>query len=150
MSRGRGRPPGILLDEAGAIARRRGGVIRIPGGRSDDFDLIIIEEFRNVFVRCRSSATNLCHMTEILRRYDRDIARMSRMPRSKNAVCEFWLRQPRGKWLFCLVTHAGIEEIPADGTLVYRPVQPVLAGDSPAGTVECPRGKMGFTSEEGE
>ena len=150
MSRGRGRPPGILLDEAVAIARRRGGVIRIPGGRSDDFDLIIIEEFRNVFVRCRSSATNLCHMTEILRRYDRDIARLSRMPRSKNAVCEFWLRQPRGKWLFYLVTHEGIEEIPVDGTLVYRPVQPVLAGDSASGTEECSRGKIGFNPKEGE
>jgi hypothetical protein len=42
-----------MFEEAAAIAAGRGAVIPVPGWRSDTFDLIICEEFRNVLVRFR-------------------------------------------------------------------------------------------------
>jgi hypothetical protein len=139
MSRGRGRPPHLMLDEAEEIARKRGAVMMVAGGRSDSFDIIICEEHRNVFVRCRGSATPLSDVFEIIRRYDRDISRIISMPLTKVMAWEFWLREPRGKWRFFLVTHNGVLEIQADGTILYRPVLPVPFADtvkeeaSPAG-----------------
>ncbi|RPI35372.1 MAG: hypothetical protein EHM53_14065, partial [Methanoregulaceae archaeon] len=51
--RGKGRPPHRMLKEAVMIAKKRGGIIRVPGGRSDAFDIIVCEECRNVYVRLR-------------------------------------------------------------------------------------------------
>jgi hypothetical protein len=55
--RGKGRPPHRMLKKAIAIAKKRGGIIPVPGDRSDTFDMIICEESRNVFVRFRWSPT---------------------------------------------------------------------------------------------
>ena len=132
MTRGRGRPPGILLDEAEDIAMKRGEVIMIPGGRSDAFDLILFEIDRNVFVRCRSPVTNIADTLDVLRRYSRDIARMARLPTRKYAAWEFWLRLPRGKWLFFLVSHDSLVEVRPDGTIRYRPVLPVPYAETAA------------------
>jgi len=133
MSRGRGRPPFRMLEEAEMIAKKRGAVIMVPGGRSDSFDIIICEEFRNVFARCRSSATVFVCTIEIIRNYDRDIRRILSMPLTAVMSWELWIRLPRGKWQFFLITHDRIVEIQADGTILYRPVQMIPVKDETAG-----------------
>lgn len=125
MSRGRGRPPHRMLDEAEELAAKRGGVIMVPGTRSDAFDLIICEEFRTVFVRCRSTTRVFFQAFDVIRTYARDIARISRLPLTKVIAWEFWLRLPRGKWQFFLVGRDSIVEIRKNGTIQYRDVLPV-------------------------
>jgi hypothetical protein len=138
-----------MRDEAEWIAGRRGAVILVPGGRSDAFDLIICEEFRNVFVRFRRSGMTIVTPLDILRQYQRDIARISRMPLTAVMAWEFWVRLPRGKWQFFLVRHDSIVEIRNDGNILYRAVLPVPAADTmqeeagPAEEEECTGEKRG-------
>jgi len=146
--RGRGRPPHRMLKEATAIAIKRGEVIPVPGGRSDAFDIIVCEEFRNVFIRFRWSGADYITSQEVIRQYQREIKRISRMPLTRVMAWEFWLRMSRGKWQFFLVMHDGIVEIREDGTIFYRPVQQVPAADTagqeagPAGNEDNPREGM--------
>jgi len=133
MSRGRGRPPHRMRDDAAAIAARRGAVIPVPGGRSDAFDLIICEECRNIFVRFRWSGSAYISAREALSQYRCDIARMARMPLTPVMAWEFWLRTSRGTWQFFLVTHDSIVEIKENGTILYRAVLPVPVADEVSG-----------------
>lgn len=156
MSRGRGRPPDRMLEEATKIASKRGDVMQVPGGRSDAFDIIICEEFRNVFVRFRRSFMQYMNTLDVLREYRRDITRMVHNPLTLVMAWEFWLRFPRGKWQHFLVRHDSIVEIREDGTILYRAVLPMPVADpaaekaAPAGDEEHPGGEPGFTTEEGE
>ena len=127
--RGKGRPPHRMLKEAIVIAKNRGDVIPVPGGRSDAFDMIICEEFRNVYVRLRWSSTRYLCSRDILERYYRDIKRMGRLPLTRVMAWELWLREPQDLWQFFLLTHDGVVEIRDDGTIRYRPVLPVPVAD---------------------
>jgi len=127
--RGKGRPPHRMLKEAIAIAKKRGGIIQVPGGRSDAFDLIICEEFRNVYVRLRWSGTPYLSSRDVLTRYSRDIGRMVRLPLTGAMAWELWLLEPQDLWQFFLITHDGLAEIRDDGTIYYRPVLPVPVAD---------------------
>ncbi|MDD4137073.1 MAG: hypothetical protein PHT99_04150 [Methanoregula sp.] len=156
MSRGRGRPPHRMFDEATEMASKRGDVIPVPGGRSDAFDIIICEEFRNVFVRFRVSGMQFVTTLEVLREYRRDLTRIARMPHTAVMAWELWLRLPRGKWQFFLVRPDSIVEIRADGTILYRALLPIPVADtegertSPGGDEACPEEEPGSTTEEGE
>lgn len=128
--RGKGRPPHRMLKRAIAIAKKRGGVIPVPGGRSDTFDMIICEESRNVFVRFRWSPTLYISPRDVITRYPRDIGRIVRMPLNGVMAWEFWLFEPGNIWQFFLFTHDGLLEIREDGSIYYRPVLPVPAAES--------------------
>lgn len=127
--RGKGRPPHRMLKEAIAIAKKRGGIIQVPGGRSDAFDIIVCEEFRNVYVRLRWCDTVYLSARDILTRYSRDIGRMVRLPLTSVMAWELWLREPQDVWQFFLITHDGLAEIREDGTICYRPVLPMPVAD---------------------
>lgn|GEM_PF-923636 len=145
MSRGRGRPPHRMFRDATEIAERRGDVILVPGGRSDSFDLIICEEFRNVFVRFRVSGLQFACTMDVIRHYERDIKRITRMPQTRVMAWELWLRLPHGRWQFFLIRPDSIVEIRADGTILYRPVLPVpvadTEGEKSSQDEECPFGE---------
>jgi hypothetical protein len=128
--RGKGRPPYRMLKRAIAVAKKRGEVIPVPGGRSDAFDLIICEESRNVFVRFRWSPTLFLSARDIIVRYPRDIGRIVRMPVTCVMAWEFWLFGPGDTWQFFLFTHDGLVEIREDGSIFYRPMLPVPAAES--------------------
>lgn len=130
MSRGRGRPPHQMFKDATELAEKRGDVIPVPGGRSDSFDLIISEEFRNVFVRFRVSSLSFACTMDVIRQYQRDISRMARMPHTKVMAWELWLRLPHDRWQFFLIRADSIVEIRADGNIFYRPVLPVPVADT--------------------
>ena len=156
MSRGRGRPPHRMLEEATRIAAKRGDVMQVPGGRSDSFDIIICEENRNVYVRYRRSSNYYLNTLEVLREYRRDLTRIARMPHTAVMAWEFWLRLPRGKWQYFLVRPDSIVEIQENGTILYRVLLPIPVADTAAekaargGDEENPGGEPGFTTEEGE
>jgi len=145
MSRGRGRPPHQMFKDATELAEKRGDVIPVPGGRSDSFDLIICEEFRNVFVRFRVSSLSFACTMDVIRQYQRDIKRMARMPHTRVMAWELWLRLPHDRWQFFLIRPDSIVEIRADGNIFYRPVLPVpvadTAGEKRSPDVECPGGE---------
>ena len=131
--RGKGRPPHRMLKEAVTIAKKRGGIIRVPGGRSNAFDIIVCEEFRNVYVRLRWSGTFYLSSRDVLTRYHRDIGRIVRLPLTKVMAWELWLREPQDLWQFFLITHDGLVEIRDDGTIYYRPLLPVpVAEEAPS------------------
>ncbi len=124
-SRQRGRPPLQALDEALAIAGRRGEVIFLPGGRSDSFDLIICEKFRTVFVRIRRTDLYFTYAIEALEKFRHDIARAHRLPLTEVTAREFWLRLKDGTWQFFLIRHDGLFEIQKDGRYYMRAELPV-------------------------
>lgn len=143
--RGKGRPPHRMLKKAIVIAKKRGGVIPVPGGRSDAFDMIICEESRNVFVRFRWSPVQYLSARDIIVRYPRDIGRIVRMPLTGVMAWEFWLFEPGDIWQHFLFTHDGLVEIRKDGSIFYRPVLPVPAAES-AGS---PHGNGSSREEDG-
>ncbi len=124
----KGRPPHVMLNEAEAIARKRGDVIVIPGGRSDAFDLIICEVFRTVFVRVRGTLSRFTWPLEVLQQYQYDIARVHRLPQTKVTAREFWIRMPNAKWQFFLIRADGITEIGPDGRHYPKAELPVETG----------------------
>jgi len=142
--RGKGRPPYRMLKKAIAIAKKRGGIIQVRGGRSDAFDIIICEESRNVFVRFRWSATQYLSARDVMTRYQRDVGRIIRMPLTGVMAWEFWLFEPGNIWQHFLFTHDGLMEIREDGSIFYRPVLPMPAAHS-AGSTPGDR-----TSQEGD
>jgi len=127
--RGKGRPPYRMLKKAIAIAKKRGGIIPVQGGRSDAFDMIVCEEFRNVYVRLRWSGTPYLSSRDVLGRYTRDIGRMVRLPQTRVMAWELWLREPQDLWQYFLITQNGIVEIRDDGTIYYRPLLPLPVAD---------------------
>jgi hypothetical protein len=78
------------------------------------------------------------------------------MPLTAAMSWEFWLREPRGKWQFFLVTHDSIVEIRQDGTILYRAVLPVPVadtageGDLSGDDEETPNGDPDLAPGEGE
>lgn len=129
-SRQRGRPPLQALDEALAIAARRGEVILLPGGRSDSFDLIICEKFRTIFVRIRRTDLYFSFANEVLEKYRHDIARAHRLPLTEVTAREFWLRLKNGTWQFFLIRHDGLFEIREDGKYCPRAELPLETPDT--------------------
>ncbi len=133
LNRTRGRPPLQALDEAAAIAAKRGQVILLPGGRSDAFDIIICEKFRTIFVRIRRTDLRFTYATEVLGKYRYDIARAHRLPLTQVTAREFWLRLKDGTWQFYLINDNGIFEIREDGMYHPQARMPVPVADETAG-----------------
>ena len=117
----RGRRPVNALIEAVEIANRRGSVEQVTGKRDRAFDFIIIEPYRNVFVKVKRSHTSFTYLLEILHRYEREIASLHRVALTNATAREFWVRSPKGTWQFFLVRHDSVMEIRADG--VYIPCE---------------------------
>ena len=115
----RGRRPVNAMVEALEIANRRGSVEQVAGKRDCAFDFIIIEQYRNVFVKVKRSQTSFTSPSEILHRHEREIASLHRVTLTGVTAREFWVRSPTGTWQFFLVRHDSVMEIRADG--MYTP-----------------------------
>ena len=131
----RGRRPVNAMVEALEIANRRGSVEQVTGKRNRAFDFIIIEPYRNVFVKMKRSQTSLTYPLEILHRYEREIASLHKVALTNATAREFWVRSPKGTWQFFLVRHDSVMEIRADGVYVpfeALPVKTANLSESPA------------------
>lgn len=142
----RGRPFRAGLDEALEIAGRRGDFQVAPGNRGDEYDLIIFEKFRTVFVKLKRSLTYFTYPLEILRQYQREIAKVHRVPLTRVTAREFWCRSPRGKWQFFLIRHDSIVEVRADG--MYIPMAELPAPVPPG--EDSPDNEGDFPPDGGE
>ena len=114
----RGRRPRNAIDEAGEIAGRRGSVEQVTGKRGRAFDFIIIEPYRNVFVKVKRSQTSFTYVLEILHHYQREIASLHQVPLTSGTAREFWVRSPDGTWQFFLIRHDSVLEIQASGMYI--------------------------------
>lgn len=145
----RGRYPEKAVEEAEAIANRRGEVRLVPGRRSDSFDLIIFEGLRTVFVKVKRSLTTFSWPLEILHQYQRDIAHVHRIPLTAVTAREIWIRHPNRTWQFFLVRHDSVVEIGAGG--FYTPPAEIPAAvREPARECNSSDGNNEFTSEDAE
>jgi hypothetical protein len=125
----RGRRPVNAIDEAVEIAGRRGTVEQVTGKRGGAFDFIIIEPYRNVFVKVKRSQTSFTYSLEILHCYQREIACLHRVALTSITAREFWIRSPNGTWQFFLVRYDSVLEIRADGLYIPRESLPVTTVD---------------------
>ena len=125
----RGRRPRNAIDEAVEIAGRRGSVEQVTGKRGSAFDFIIIEPYRNVFVKVKRSQTSFTYALEILHRYQREIASLHRVALTSVTAREFWVRSPDGTWQFFLIRHDSVLEIRADGMYIPCESLPVKTVD---------------------
>jgi hypothetical protein len=145
----RGRRPRNAIDEAVEIAGRRGSVEQVTGKRGRAFDFIIIEPYRNVFVKVKRSQTSFTYALEILHRYQREIASLHRVALTSVTAREFWVRSPDGTWQFFLIRHDSVLEIRADGMYIpceSLPVKTVDLSGTPADGTDDPVSP----SEDGE
>ena len=125
----RGRRPVNAIEEVLEIAGRRGSVEQVTGKHGAAFDFIIIEPYRNVFVKVKRSQTSFTYPLEILHRYQREIACLHRVALTSITGREFWVRSPKGTWQFFLVRHDSVLEIHADGMYIPRESLPVTTAD---------------------
>jgi hypothetical protein len=125
----RGRRPRNAIDEAVEIAGRRGSVEQVTGKRGRAFDFIILELYRNVFVKVKRSQTSFTYALEILHCYQREIASLHRVALTSVTAREFWVRSPNGTWQFFLIRHDSVMEIRADGMYIPRESLPVTTVD---------------------
>jgi hypothetical protein len=125
----RGRRPRNAIDEAVEIAGRRGSVEQVTGKRGRAFDFIILELYRNVFVKVKRSQTSFTYALEILHCYQREIASLHRVALTSVTAREFWVRSPNGTWQFFLIRHDSVMEIRADGMYIPRESLPVRTVD---------------------
>jgi len=121
----RGRRPVNAIHEAMEIAGRRGSVEQVTGKRDCAFDFIIIEPYRNVFVKVKRSQTSFTYPLEILHCYEREIASLHRVTLTSITSREFWVRSPNGTWQFFLIRHDSVLEIRANGMYIPRESLPV-------------------------
>ena len=122
----RGRKPLNALIEAEQIALRRGAVHMTPGGRTNLFDLIIFEDYRNVFVRVKRSVIHFTSPLEVLHQYRYDIGRLHSIPLTAITARELWVRTPRGAWQFFLIRHDSVVEVQRDGTVIPHVALPII------------------------
>jgi hypothetical protein len=125
----RGRRPLNAINEAREIAGRRGSVEEVTGKRGCAFDFIIIEPYRNVFVKVKRSQVSSTYALEILHRYQREIATLHRVALTSVTAREFWVRSRDGTWQFFLIRHDSILEIRADGMYIPCESIPVMTVD---------------------
>lgn len=125
----KGRRPKNALDEAVEIAEQRGNVERVLAKRYNAFDFIICEPDRNVFVKVKRSQTLFTYESEILCKYQRELASLHRVALTRVTAREFWVRSPKGDWQFFLVRHDSVREVRADGMLIPREALPIRTVD---------------------
>ena len=92
----RGRRPVNAMVEAVEIANRRGSVEQLTGKRDCAFDFIIIEPYRNVFVKVKRSQTSFTYPLEILHSLPAQIASLHRVALTHVTAREFWVWFSKG------------------------------------------------------
>jgi len=110
----RGPPPGVGLKEARALANRQGKFCQNTTGRGILYDFAIYLAFVTIHVRVRRTRMISITPAEVLFAYERDIARIRRVPATAVSLRELWVRTSLGTWQFFLVLDDRIVEIPAE------------------------------------
>ena len=116
----RGPKPRQALLEAEAIAFRRGKVLMYSGQRGPVFDLIVFTSLFTIFIRVKRTRTEYITAGEILADCRRELSRLRCIPETAVVMCELWVRSPKGRWRYFLVTRDGAVEIPPEKPLTRQ------------------------------
>jgi hypothetical protein len=127
----RGPKPRQALLEAEAIAWRRGQVLMYSGQRGPVFDLIVFTSLFTIFIRVKRTRTEYITVDDILADCRRELSRLCCIPETAVVMCELWVRSPKGRWRYFLVTRDGAVEIPPEAPLTRQEKTP--AHDEAAG-----------------
>lgn len=125
----RGPWPKKTLDLAEEIALRRGAVYRCTRYRYSPFDLIIFEDWRDVYVKVRNNDRPVFHPVEVLDMFRDDLTRLHRMPLTRVTAREFWLRLQYRRWQHFLLCADSLVEIQANGMYIPRMRLPIPVED---------------------
>jgi hypothetical protein len=117
----RGRPATKGVDDAVAIARKRGFVMRIEYGPENICDLIIRTALHLVVVRVRRMDTIAATLPEIEHACRTLIAELRLFPVSAQIELEIWLYSRHGTFRFFRINGTGLIEIARDGEPAGQP-----------------------------
>lgn len=111
----RGRPATKGLDDATAIARKRGCVMQIVYASDSVCDFLIRTAALVIFVRAVRFDKIVAPVSEIEHACRGIIAELRLFPRSEQIRLELWIYSRHGTYRFFRLTGAGLEEIRQDG-----------------------------------
>lgn len=109
----KGPASGVGLKEAKALACRQGKFCQNTKGRGILYDFAVYLAFVTIHVRVRRTRMIAITPAEVLHAYERDIARLRRIPATAVSLRELWVRTSSCIWHYFLVLEDQIIEIPA-------------------------------------
>jgi len=113
----RGRQPLRALNEAYAIAKKRGQVMEGLTEPDERYHFVLFTDGRTIFVKIQRINTKAIDPDEVLQDYRRGIAKLLRVPLTPVAGREFWARSTRGMWQFFSIGDGTATELRADGSV---------------------------------
>ena len=128
----KGRPATTGVNDAVAIARKRGCVMRIVYGLESLSDLVIRTAAYVAFIKTRRTGKITATVQEIEHMYHDLIAELRLFPVSAQILRELWIYSKHGTYRFFRVEKTGIAEVDRDGI----PVPPPGEIAAPAVSVE--------------
>lgn len=117
----KGRPATTGVDDAVAIARKRGCVMRIVYGLESLSDLVIRTAAYVAFVKTRRTEKITATIQEIGHAYHSLIAELRLFPVSAQILPELWIYSKHGTYRFFRIGAAGLAEVDRDGLPVPQP-----------------------------
>ncbi len=129
----RGRQPLRALDEAYAIAKKRGAIMECPENFDDRYHFVLFTDEYTHFIRIQRTLSKEIDSVGVMQDYRREIRQLSKVPLSPVSVREFWVRSPKGSWQFFLIEKETVKELDAGGSLI-----PVTDRQSPRQEAPAP------------
>lgn len=111
----RGRPSTIGINNAVAIAKKRGCVMRVTYSSDSVCDFLIRTVTHVTFVRLIRIEKIVAPVNEIGHEYREIIAELHLFPQSLQIIKELWVYNKYGTYRFFRLTDDGLEEIPQSG-----------------------------------
>lgn len=118
----KGRPATRGIDDAVAIARKRGCVMRIAYGLDSTCDFLIRTVAYIVFAKIRRMDRITATLSEVGHEFRDIIEELRLFPDSKQILIELWIYSKHGTYRYFRVMENGLVEIAADGAPVTVPV----------------------------
>jgi hypothetical protein len=125
----RGRPATTGINDAVAIAQKRGCVMQIVYASDSVCDFLIRTVAFVIFVRVVRSEKIVAPVQDIAYEYRGIIAELRLFPPSLQIQTELWIYSRHGTYRFFRLTDAGLEEIQQDGETAPAAI-PTLNKDS--------------------
>lgn len=111
----RGRPSTTGINDAVAIAKRRGCVMRVTYAPDSVCDFLIRTVTHVAFVRAVRFEKIILPVEEIERECREIISELRLFPPSEQIQLEIWAYSKHGTYRFFRINGTGLEEIPGDG-----------------------------------